>query len=96
VALAPVVRLLFHTQQTLRLQRTQQPAQIARIQSQPVAQALDIRALRPHLEQQPRLAQGPSALEIAVLQHPDPPRDGAVETANLSDLPKSHYLTLVR
>ena len=76
--------------QALRFERTEHPAEIARIQRQPRAQIAQIRACPADLEQQPRFAERPAAAEIVVRQHADPLRNGPVEAADLLNLAFFH------
>ena len=81
--------------EALTFERAQQPAQIAGIEPETVAQFLQVRAPGAGLENEPRLGERPAAAQVAVRQRADALRHEAVEPANLLDL-SIHSLTLVR
>ena len=93
---ARVRRVRVDRDQALAFERPQEAAQIAGIEAEPGAQGFGVGALRADLEQDPRLAERPAALEIALIERADRLGDGAVEAANAADRLGIHSLTLVR
>src|SRR5215472_3298390 len=91
-----VLDLLVHPDQALRFQRPQQPAEIPRIKSKPLAQRANIGASHADLEQQPSFSERAAASQITILQRAGPLGHDAIEATNLPDLGRIHPLTLVR
>ncbi len=76
----------FALNQTARLQPAQQPAEVARVEVQPMAQLRSRDALaRRQFEQHPRLGEGEVAVQQTLLEHRDPAGVEAVEGADLCD-----------
>ena len=88
----PVAGVAFDRDQPIRFERFEQPADIARIQPEPLAQRAYVAAVRSDLEQQPRLAERPAAAEIAVVERAGAQRDRTVEAAHLFDERSIHNL----
>src|SRR5208282_5938194 len=93
---AAVSGLLLDRDQALRLQRLHEPAEIARIETELVAESADLNAVGACFENEPRLSQRAAPAQIIGLERPDALSDEAVETTNLLDLVPVHSLTLVR
>jgi hypothetical protein len=74
--------LAFDGDEALRFERAQQPAQIAGIEPEPVAQRAQLSAFGAGLENQARLAQWSPAAQIALLQSSDPLRDEPVKPSH--------------
>jgi len=70
--------------ETIALQRAQQPAQIARVQVQPRPQLPHVTAVRPDLPQQAGLAERALPGQERVAQHADPLGNGPVEAPDLA------------
>src|SRR4051794_287597 len=93
---SPIVGAALHADEILALERPQEPAGIAGVEPEPLAQLPEIGAPRADLIEDPRLAERAAAVKIAVLEGADALRDDAVEAADLLNLVWSHSLTLVR
>ena len=85
-----------HGDQPGGLERAQQPAEVARVEPEPRPQRAHLRAVRTDLPQHPRLAERAVARQEVIVERADALRHGAVEAADLLDLLRGHYLTLVR
>ncbi len=81
---APVVLVGGDGHEPFGLQRTQQPAQVARVQPEPCPQRADVGRLL-DLPQHARGTQRPAVREVLVLERADPLGDRAVERANLGE-----------
>ena len=85
--LAPVRGSPAKFNKALNLQSRKQAAEIARIEAEPIAeQYARLRTPVANLEDQSRLAERPSALEIARLERAGAPCNEPVEAANLFDV----------
>ncbi len=72
-----------HRHQPLLLQRPQQPAEVARVQPEPVPQRADVEALGADLPEDPGRRQRTAPGQVLVVQHADALGDGAVEASDL-------------
>lgn len=80
----------------LSLERPDQSADVAGIETQALPQVAQIGTPRPYLVEQTRLAQGAVPPEEVVIQRAGALGDEPVESADNGDLVDSHCLTLVR
>src|SRR5829696_8973685 len=91
-----VRRVRLDDDEAVRLERANEPAEVARVQVEPAAQGAQVRRAVPDLPQHARGAEWPPPAEVLVVQHAQALGDGAVERADLPDRRRLHSLILVR
>jgi hypothetical protein len=91
-----VRRARLHPHHPRRLERAEQPAGVAGVQVEAVAERPYLAALGADLPEHPGLAERPVAGEEAVTQRTDSLGYGPVEAPHLLDARRVHSLTLVR
>ena len=92
----PAVRpAAVHDGQPVRLQRPEQPAQVARVQVEPGTQRPDVGAVRADLPQQAGVPERAVPGQELVVERAGP-GDGPVEPPDLADQGSVHSLTVVR
>src|SRR5438046_3177023 len=79
-----------------RLERSQQSAEITRIEPEPRTPLRSACAACADLEQKSRFTERPVATEVMIVERSDRLRHPAIEAADLLDRRRVHSLTLVR